>query len=339
MTPDAPKKRLDFLRETDGMKWIAVAVLVVFVALIGIAVYFTSAPSFFGRYRGLTRSVDTLQTSVHRGLACDECHAGRRGPVLREVARVGDFYRSLVGKQQRDPAFTTFETPTREACLGCHNNDWSMDSKRTSKVPHPAHLRVSTEKRDCVTCHKWTAHEESYMEKHKAMPFSGVCATYECHVGWKQSSECSTCHHTLRPDQAEWKRIHPQAVLTIGANACLETCHEAQQCRTCHTTGKTPVFTGLNSQTGLKAIEVLHVKPDWIQLHGTEALKDQSKCLVCHVSEGECQDCHARRPAFHGSTSTWLGAHKNFAKDKRRCLTCHQEPWCNDCHAQFKEMR
>ena len=139
------------------------------------------------------------------------------------------------------------------------------------------------------------------------MPFSGVCATYGCHAGWKSAEECATCHHTLLDDKEAWKKAHPKAVQAIGPNACLETCHDADQCRLCHTTGKIPVFTGLAAQTGLKAIEALHVKANWMEQHGTLALADKSKCLVCHVSEGECQDCHALRPAFHGSTKTWIG--------------------------------
>lgn len=338
MTPETPEKKFDLFDQLRAMKWVWVALLFAVIAAIGVAVFLSSKPAFFARYRGLARSYDTLQTSVHKDIACGECHAGQRGPLAYELALTGDFYRSLFVRQNQ-PTFTKMDRPSRDACLACHREDWSVDASRTMVVPHPAHLKVSTETRDCVTCHKWTAHEEAYTEKHKSMPFSGVCATYECHVGWKPVQQCSQCHHTLLNDKSGWKKDHPEVVRSIGTNACLEKCHEADQCRMCHTTGKTPVFTGLLAQTGLKAIEVLHVKPDWIEQHGTQALADQSKCLVCHVSEGECQDCHARRPAFHGSTSTWLGTHKEFAKDKRRCLTCHQEPWCKECHDQFKEMR
>jgi hypothetical protein len=339
VTPDAAEKELGPQgRVPLVVKLVALGLVVVVLSAVGAALYLTSKPAFFARYRALTRRYDTLQTSVHRGLACNECHTDSKGPVVYELGLVGDFYTSLFSKPA-EPAFTKMAKPPREACLECHRGAWSFDATRTAKVPHPAHLRVSTEKRDCVTCHKWTAHEEAYMEKHKSMPFSGVCATYGCHAGWKKTDECSTCHHTLRADPAEWKKIHPKAVQTIGPNACLETCHDAGQCRLCHTTGKMPVFTGLTAQTGLKAIEALHTKSDWMEQHGTQALVDKTKCLVCHVSEGECQDCHALRPAFHGSTTTWIGAHKEPGKKKERCLACHKEQWCKDCHDQFKEMR
>jgi len=321
-----------------NVKLIVLGLVVVIIAAAGVAVFLTSRPGFFARYHTLTRRYDTLQSSVHKNMACNECHTDSRGPVVYEAGLIGDFYVSIFSRPT-EPVLTKMGKPTSQACLNCHEYGWSTESTRTMKVPHPAHLRISAEKRDCVTCHKWTAHEEAYMEKHKSMPFSGVCATYGCHAGWKKTEECSTCHHTLNPDKEAWKKAHPAAVKSIGPNACLGACHEATQCRLCHTTGKTPVFTGLTAQTGLKAIEALHVKPDWIQQHGTQALADKSKCLVCHVSEGECQDCHAQRPAFHGSPATWLGTHKDFAKDKRRCLTCHQEAWCTECHNQFKEMR
>jgi len=83
------------------------------------------------------------------------------------------------------------------------------------------------------------------------------------------------------------------------------------------------------------------VKPDWVATyHGTQALKDRAKCLLCHQSEGECGECHRFRPAFHGSQATWIGRHAKKAKkvDDPRCIECHEKPWCVECHDQFKAM-
>jgi hypothetical protein len=339
VTQDATRKAPGFMKRPSGIIALISAGLVLVVVLaLSVAVLFTSTPAFFARYSGLTRRYEGLRTSVHRNLACGDCHTDGRGPVVNRVALIGDFYRSLFSKQMY-PAYVGFAKPTREACLKCHRGAWSFSLVRTTKVPHPAHLRTSTEKRDCVTCHKWTAHEEAYMEKHKTMPFSGVCVSYGCHAGFKPTDQCATCHHALGSDKQWEQKDHPKAVRTIGANACLEKCHEAAQCRMCHTTGKRPVFNGLTAQSGTKAIEVLHAKPDWIQKHGAQALADKSKCLLCHMTDGECKDCHSLRPAFHGSTSTWIGTHKTLGKDKARCLGCHKESWCKACHDQFKEMR
>jgi hypothetical protein len=91
----------------------------------------------------------------------------------------------------------------------------------------------------------------------------------------------------------------------------------------------------------MKAIEELHVKPDWTErYHGAEALKNEDNCMLCHQEEGECDECHLQRPAFHGSTDTWIGRHSKQSDtvDDPGCLTCHEKPWCEECHDQFKEM-
>jgi hypothetical protein len=338
VSPETTKKGRGFVRSRTGIiALVTAAVVLVLLLALGAGLFITASPTFFARYAGLARRTASLQTSLHRDLSCWDCHGDGLGPVAYRLALVGDFYRSLVTKEMY-PAYVHFDKPTREACYECHRGAWSFDLKRTTKVPHPAHLRVSTERRDCVPCHKWTAHEEAYMEKHKTMPFSGVCVSYGCHAGFKPVTQCDSCHHTLRPAK-QWSKDHPQAVRTLGGNGCLEKCHEVQQCQLCHTTGKRPVFKGLQAQSGTKAIEVLHAKPDWIQKHGAQALADEKKCMLCHISTGECKDCHSLRPAFHGSTATWIGAHKGPGKDKARCLACHKESWCKACHDQFKEMR
>jgi len=336
VTQDAAGRAPRFTRGL-AVALLVIGLVVVLLLLVAAPLFVTANPAFFTRYRALNRRYASLQTSVHRGLACNECHGDSRGPAVYTAGLMADFYASLFSKQ-REPAFVKFEKPSREACVKCHRGAWSFILARTTKVPHPAHLRVSTEKRDCVTCHKWTAHEEAYMQKHKTMPFSGVCVTFGCHVGYKPADQCELCHHTIKPDKAAWTRAHPEAVRSIGANACLEKCHDAWQCTLCHTTGKTPVFTGLKAQSGTAAIEVLHAKPDWLlKQHGPQALADKSKCQICHISEGECQDCHALRPAFHGSTRTWLARHKEPGKNQARCLACHTSSWCKKCHDQFKE--
>lgn len=312
-------------------------VLLALVA-VGIAAAYASQPSFYTRFHALQRRHTTWASSSHKDVPCSACHVDSRGSLVAEAALVGDFFGSFVSTAA-DPAFVRFAPPTRAACLACHRYDWSTEASRTLKVPHPAHQRVAGETRECVTCHKWVAHEETYQAKHKTMPFSGVCASFGCHVGTKTAEQCANCHHVLAGEDGAWKRAHPDVVRVTGANACFEKCHEPDQCRLCHTTGKTPSVSSDIATAGVSTIERLHVRTDWLSVHGTIALQDASKCQTCHVSEGECQDCHAQRPAFHGSPSTWLTRHKDFAKDERRCLTCHKKPWCDACHVQFKQMR
>lgn len=312
--------------------------IAVAVALAAIPLTVTSGASFFSRYPDLARSYKTLQDSKHRGLACGECHIGTGSKTGFRLASAADFYRGLVGRAD-EPSYVKMATPTRKACIKCHENDWSDEASRTMQVPHPAHLRVATEKRDCVGCHKWTAHEEAYMERHKTMPFSGVCISFGCHVGTKTADECRFCHHAVEADQAEWRTSHPKVVHERGANTCLEVCHDSEQCRLCHTQGKRPNVKGPQIEAGFRALQTAHAKGDWLEKHGTEALASESKCLYCHVSTAECESCHSERPAFHGSKDTWLASHKKVAKDERRCLACHKKKWCEDCHVQFKETR
>lgn len=341
-TPGLRAKIAGFVgRHPHSVAWVIVGAIGLVVVAVGFALGATSRPAFLGSYHSLQRSYTTLQSSVHKGIDCNKCHVDPRGEVVYRSSLVADFYRGLFGKPAQ-PAFVITPKPTSAACRSCHLGDWSADTTQTAKVPHPAHLRVKTEPRDCVSCHKWTAHEEDYTQKHKAMPFSTVCASFGCHVGWKQPAECASCHHSLQGTASEWRQAHPQTVRASGANGCLESCHTAAQCRECHTTGKTPVFSAGGVQTAVSTLEREHVRTDWLSRHGTFALADQSKCLLCHVSLAECQDCHARRPAFHGSTATWLARHKDFAKpakNPQRCLTCHKQAWCDECHKQFKEMR
>lgn len=316
----------------------AVAVAIVSAIAVAVPLAQTATPEFFSRYHLLERRYVNLGNSAHEGIGCRACH--ETNAVGNGIELVGDYYTSLFVKS-KTPRYFTFGPPTNKACLACHQADWSTSVNRTSKIPHPAHQRVSDETRSCVGCHKWTAHFETYMDKHKKMPFSGVCVAYGCHVGTKTTEECFDCHHVLHKSADQWKTEHVRVVRTRGESVCLEACHKVAQCQQCHTTGVKPAFDGLPIEIGMKSIEVLHIKPEWTKAyHGKEALKDRDRCLLCHQSQGECDECHLERPAFHGSTVTWIGRHSKYTKkvDDPACLECHENAWCKACHDQFKEM-
>ena len=346
MRTDASDKTTSAGKRIPRRVYLAIAVLTAVAALtivvIGVVVaeYFVSQPSFFGAYAGLETNYQTLDESGHNGLTCNDCHVDSRGILVAGVALVGDFYSGLVNRPD-EPRYIELRSPRSDACLNCHNEDWSDNTSRTAEIPHPAHMRVAEETRECVECHKWTAHEEEYIDRHKEMPFSSVCASFECHAGWKTVEECQSCHHAVQEDEVEWTLIHKETVQESGPNGCLETCHDAGQCTQCHTTGVRPEFPEIGPESGLKAIEQEHVKQDWMEQHGEYALDDDSKCFACHVSVGECEKCHEQRPEFHGLESTWLNRHAELAeneRDERRCLTCHEKDWCEECHDQFDEM-
>ena len=331
--------RTPFGSRTFRIVGIVAVVLVAVVVLASIwALVATSTPQFFSRFHLLNRRFVNLEGSAHKDIGCRACHETQ--PVANGLGLIGEYYGSLI-KTGKTTRYFRFQPPTNDACLKCHEDDWSHEATQTARIPHPAHTRVASEKRDCVGCHKWTAHLETYMDKHKKMPFSGVCVAYGCHVGTKQTDQCFNCHHVLHESGPQWKTEHPKVVKATGDSACLESCHKVEQCQQCHTTGKKPTFTGLTIEIGMKAIERLHVAPEWTErYHGTEALKDRSKCLRCHQSEGECQECHLNRPAFHGQQLTWIGRHSKVSKSVTdpRCLECHKKAFCEDCHKQFEEM-
>jgi hypothetical protein len=316
--------------------WIGLAVVVAIVTAVAVALVFTSQASYFTKYRDLARRHTMLESSAHKDVSCVTCHADKRGPLVTDAELVGEFYGSLF---EATPTLSVwkFSPPTSQACLGCHRYDWSDEASVTARVPHPAHLRVATETRDCVTCHKWVAHEETYQAKHTTMPFSAVCASFGCHVGVKQPTDCANCHHVLQEGVADWRTTHQATVRVVGPGGCLDKCHTADQCRQCHTTGVTPTFQSDFTTASSTAIGKQHVQSNWLSVHGTLALADPAVCKTCHVSEGECQDCHSQRPAFHGSPTTWLKAHQALGTNTARCLTCHQQSECDSCHAQFKQ--
>lgn len=323
-------------------RWIVIAAIVAVMALgtaaVVVPLVATSSPEFFSRYHLLERRYVNLGDSAHEGIGCRTCH--ETDPVQNGVSLVREFYQSYAQPGRKVPKYFSFQPPTREACLKCHKDEWSYEAERTERIPHPAHTRVAAEKRDCVTCHKWTAHFEKYMVKHKEMPFSGVCVEYGCHVGTKTAKQCFDCHHVLK-DGEQWRTEHPTTARAMGQTACMEGCHTVKQCQDCHTTGVRPTFNGLPVETTLKSIEKRHVRPDWTsRYHGAEALKDRDQCIKCHQSEGECGECHLQRPAFHGSTTSWIGRHQKHTKrvDDPRCIECHKQAWCDKCHKQFEEM-
>jgi hypothetical protein len=78
-----------------------------------------------------------------------------------------------------------------------------------------------------------------------------------------------------------------------------------------------------------------HERSDWLQVHGTDALRVGSKtCMACHeFGLSFCNDCHKTKPPSHLPRADWLTAHPAAAQaDTRACFTCHQAADCKKCH-------
>ena len=71
----------------------------------------------------------------------------------------------------------------------------------------------------------------------------------------------------------------------------------------------------------------------WIDLHGKQALIDDSECTACHLDRTDCIACHEDvRPRDHNMS----GVNKTHGMQARwngeKCKTCHTEDSCVACH-------
>ena len=107
----------------------------------------------------------------------------------------------------------------------------------------------------------------------------------------QDADQCSNCHHSLQESRRAWKTEHRRAPGDRRQRLPRVVPRRRPVPAVPHDRAR-PVFTGLPHEVGLKAIETQHVKTDWTSRHGALALVDKSKCLLCHVSVGECDDCH-----------------------------------------------
>jgi hypothetical protein len=124
--------------------------------------------------------------------------------------------------------------------------------------------------------------------------------------------ECRVCHKNLVHS------LNPQGFNRPTMQTCL-TCHNGDKatnvCVKCHTRKNAPPT---------------HSKPDWLQVHGTQA--DLKVCAGCHGWTPDfCKQCHQRRPPSH--VGNWKTKHGPVAtKRGAGCLVCHNEPFCKRCH-------
>ena len=104
----------------------------------------TSTPEFFSRYHLLERRYVNLEDSAHEGIGCRS--VTRRSPSPTASQLVADFYRSFVTTDTDSRCATSSSRrPRSEACLKCHEDDWSDEAESHQAHPAPAHLRVASE--------------------------------------------------------------------------------------------------------------------------------------------------------------------------------------------------
>lgn len=203
---------------------------------------------------------------------------------------------------------------SKEQCMACHG------TMVGSKVPlHRIHL--ANELLPGLTCHD--CHKKVSLEQRsnvKVVRMVDVSFCKKCHSpfpGLQPSSpmkpddfkaDCTTCH----TGKSAYKHAQPYLSHVIAP----------RECAGCHG-GRVLPWTPA------------HEQDNWIQVHGTDALKVGSQsCMKCHEQGlSFCDDCHKRRPPSHDPRSAWLADHKAAAKtDTRACFTCHKAEFCKKCH-------
>lgn len=253
-------------------RWVRIGAVVLAAAvLIGIPLWLTSQPGFFGRYPGLAEKYTPWSTSTHLEAGCEGCHVpptalARAGYRTRMV---GEFYVSLVNRT-RIPA--VFSAPTNQACLSCHSDLRSVSPKGDLQIPHRAHVTIL--KMQCIECHDYLVHELSPEGKHTP-PMVGCM---ECHDGDKAKDSCSACHteKAAPPSHAsgDWLVAHGDQA---GDPEC-ESCHKWADdwCVDCHS--QRPTSHG----------------SDWRAVHG-DVVKQHRSCEACHDA-AFCVRCHGVVP-------------------------------------------
>lgn len=150
-------------------------------------------------------------------------------------------------------------------------------------------------------------------------------------------------------------KCHPAATSAAGTDNLLpamETCAECHDvadetnCRQCHANPQAPAAAARVTTLAQKFSHTRHLGPstDCSVCHGSTAkhepaLPEKSVCRRCHETApglADCGVCHAadeaRRPATH--TTQWLSLHATEARvDEARCLVCHTQTDCQECHA------
>jgi Cytochrome c7 and related cytochrome c len=165
---------------------------------------------------------------------------------------------------------------------------------RTIRFSHKQHLAMPDVNGQCVTCHAGVVNASA------GEPFPAMQRCFSCHEHEKQwqARQCEPCHA-----RSDLRRLMPQTFLR-------------------------------------------HDQGFW-RRHGTLARQQSSLCETCH-SQAQCDECHdtsqnltlsERRPEAIDMRFVHRGdfmvRHAIEARsDPARCLRCHSEESCNQCHVQ-----
>jgi hypothetical protein len=180
---------------------------------------------------------------------------------------------------------------------------------------HERHARAKVE---CVACH-----DEVFDAKTLdavQLPKEGKCL--ECHRQQKAAGNCSMCHTDVR-----FAGPFPKREPTLRMSHADHLARVGEDCSRCHL--KLPEPNG-----------------------ATALAPPMSTCLSCHqhhqeYAAGTCQGCHVDLARFPLRPVSDFSHQGNFLHNHGRearsasnsCVQCHEQNFCQDCHASSLPMR
>lgn len=256
--------------------------------------------------------------AVHhrRNIGCAQCHG-----AVNEVGKT-----------------TRAQVPRMRDCMTCHGLQGPAQG-RASKECRVCHLstsdgRIQTSFPEGKLVPSRTSgihHDSDFVHRHgkAAARDSALCAS--CH----KEQECASCHDgRVRP-----KAVHPGDYLSMHAvdaqqNAArCQSCHQASSfCQSCHMrvgvsqTG--PSGPRMSRQRVHPPPSIFITGPRTSRHHATEARRNLSSCVGCHV-ERDCVGCHStQRSGGMGASPHPAGFEARcssaWSRNPRPCLVCHE---------------
>lgn len=292
----------------------ALLLLVGIVLVVGSLV--SSSPSVCGLCHGA--QARSLAASPHRNVGCYGCHLASGGWSVLEAKSEELFtmYPAYLGGRRSVSAGVRI---SRAACTACH--EWTPETASAGGV-RIVHAKCAAAPAKCDSCHSDVAHPGAV--RWARTTDMGACIG--CHAATDARVGCSACHVGEAPKSRpatgtlgvvhgrRWEKTHGMADLRTCS-----ACHQPSKCASCHE-------TTLPHPVGFAAS------------HGGQARAAGAKCSMCHQDSAMCDACHGLpmphpadiRPK-HGTLATSL--------DDPRCLKCHREFDCRNCHARHGHPR
>jgi hypothetical protein len=292
---------------------VAAALVLLSAVLLAIGSVVTSHPAVCTLCHG--GHADAMATSAHRGIPCYDCHLPAGGWSIID-AKTDEFLSMYpaYASGRRVGQSGSGSRISRAACTACHLGVLSGTTK--AKDLKIVHATCASEQGKCDTCHSEVAHPGAVR-----WPRSidmGVCLG--CHDSKSASVQCATCHAKkvapVRPVKGSLQAAHGSTWKSAHGLADLRTCttcHEPPYCVKCH--GTTLPHPG-----------------GFMATHGKEAMKPGAACATCHSDRSVCDSCHGIEMPH---PVNWRPKHAAAAtaRSDPKCLKCHDEFDCRNCHA------